>query len=102
MELLKILYQPYVICIYIAIIITIITYFIISKDNKNSKEKDTKDKNKNNTKILLYTFIGSFLIAMILKYILDYVNSQHFFQKDVKDISSNLTIVADDVEIGLL
>jgi len=99
MDLIKILYQPYVICIYIAIIVTLISYFIIRKDNKDKNNVE----NKNNTKTLLYTFIASFLIAMILKYLLDYANTNKFFQKGGnKDITDHLTIVADDIEIGLI
>jgi len=110
MELIKILYQPYVICIFLALIITLITYFIIMKDNKSKSEDKIKsednskseDKN-NNTKILLYTFIISFLVLMILKYILDYANKNNFFQKiKNKDISDNLTIIADDIDIGII
>jgi NADH:ubiquinone oxidoreductase subunit 4 (subunit M) len=63
-----------------------------------------KDENKNNnTKILLYTFIASFLILMLLKYALNYANKNNFFQKGGnQDLTDNLTIVADDIDIGIL
>ena len=101
MELINILYQPYVICIIIAIIITLITYFILKKYQK----KDENDKNKNCTIILLNTFIGSFLGLMLLKNIMDYANKHNFFQKggDFKSqCKDNLTIIADDIEIGVI
>jgi len=104
MELIKILYQPYVICIFLALIITLIAYFIIMKDNKNKSDDKSKSDDKNNsTKILLYTFVISFLVLMVLKYILDYVNINNFFQKGGnKDIADHLTIVADDIDIGII
>jgi uncharacterized membrane protein len=101
MNIMKILLEPYVIIIFISLIITLITYFII-KNNKNNK--NNSEENKNNIPlILLYTFIISFLLLIFAKYILSYMNKKKFFQKDsVINTSDRLTIIADDVHIGLI
>ena len=98
MDLIKILYEPYVIIIIISIIITGITYFLI-KDQKSENEK-----NKINVPItLLYTFIVSFILLLILKYVITYMNSKKYFQKAGGiSTSDRLTIVADDIDCGLL
>ena len=98
MNLINILYEPYVIIIFISLIITIITYFII-KDIKNTDEEA-----KNNIPItLLYTFIISFLLLICGKYLLNYMNKKNFFQKgSAIDISEKLTVVADDIDVGLI
>jgi len=97
MNLINILYEPYVIIIFISLIITVIAYFII-KNKKNNEEKET-----NVPLTLLYTFIISFLLLIGGKYVLNYMNKKNFFQKGgMMDISDRLTIVADDVDIGLI
>ena len=98
MNLINILYEPYVIIIFISLIITIITYFIIKKNKNNTEEKET-----NVPLTLLYTFIISFLLLIGGKYALNYMNKKNFFQKGgMIDISDRLTIIADDVDIGLI
>ena len=98
MNLINILYEPYVIIIFISLIITIIAYFII-KNNKNN----TEEKKFNVPLTLLYTFIISFLLLICGKYGLNYMNKKNFFQKGgIEDISERLTIIADDVDIGLI
>lgn len=99
MNLIKILYEPYVIIIFISLLITTITYFITNYINK---DKDDEQK-YNISKILLYTFIVSFLILMILKYFLSYMNNNKFFQKGGEtNTSDKLTIIADDIDCNLL
>ena len=92
------MYEPYVIIIFISLIITIITYFIIKNNKNTNKEKET-----NVPLVLLYTFIISFLLLICGKYALNYMNKNNFFQKGgIVDISERLTIIADDVDIGLI
>lgn len=103
MNLSTILFEPYVIIIILALVITLIAYFVIQNDNK-----DKDDEDKINVGIsLLYTFLGSFLIMMAGKLGFNYMNKNNMFQKggsiinNSGDISDKLTIVADDVDFGL-
>lgn len=100
MNLSNILYEPYVIIIFISLIITIITYFII----KNDKTDENGNGNENNiSRNLLITFVSSFIILIIGKYAINYMNKNNFFQKGGKvDISDKLTIVADDLDYDIL
>jgi Na+/H+ antiporter NhaC len=99
MNLLKILYEPYIIIIFLALIITIITYFIL----QYNKKVDEKSNIKETSKTLLYTFIGSIIVLFLLKYGINYMDKNKFFQKGgVVNVSDRLTIVADDIDIGLL
>lgn len=97
MNILSILYEPYFIIICIALIITLITYFSIRN------KLDEKDNNNYNiSKILLYTFIISCVVLLILKFGLEYMNKNNFFQKGSGlDTSDRLTIVADDIDTSL-
>ena len=99
MNLIKILYEPYVIIIFLSLLITLITYFIIrNKNNEDDGEKISVPKT------LLYTFVISFLVIMILKYAIKYMNDKNFFQKggvNIRNVVDNLTIVADDVDYGI-
>jgi len=98
MNLINILYEPYVIIIFISLIITVITYFII-KDNKNNNE----EKEPNVPLTLLYIFIISFLLLIGGKYALNYMNKKNFFQKGgLIDTVDRLTIIAEDVDVGLI
>jgi uncharacterized membrane protein YdjX (TVP38/TMEM64 family) len=97
MNLVNILVEPYFIIILISIIITIISYFIIL----NEKVEDNK--NTDIAKKLLIVFITSFIILIISKFIISYMNKNNFFQKGGKiNIADRLTIVSDDIDIGLL
>ena len=104
MNLTTILFEPYVIIIILALVITLIAYFVIQNDNKN--KEDDEDKINVGT-ALLYTFLGSFLIMMAGKIGFNYMNKNNMFQKggtvinNNADISDKLTIVADDVDFGL-
>jgi uncharacterized membrane protein len=98
MKMLDLLYEPYVIIILLSIIITVISYFIIDNDNKTKEyEEDKIDLGKT----LLYVFISSLIICTLLKFGFSYMNKKQFFQKGGSDITDKLTIVADDVDIGL-
>ena len=104
MNLTSILFEPYVIIIILALVITLIAYFVIQNDNKD--KEDDEDKINIGTS-LLYTFLGSFLIMMLGKLGFSYMNKNNMFQKggavinNNRDISEKLTIVADDVDFGL-
>ena len=98
MNLVNILYEPYVIIIFISLIITAISYFIIKDKKNNSEEKEI-----NIPLTLFYVFIASFLLLIIGKYVLNYMNKNNFFQKGgITDASDRLTIIDDDVDIGLI
>ena len=95
MNLVNILYEPYVIIILTSILITFIAYLIL----RNQKD-DIENKDKYNTpKILLYTFISSCIILVFLKFGLEYMNNNKFFQKGASlNNSDRLTVVADDID----
>ena len=105
MNLINILYEPYVIMIFVSLIITGISYFIITKNNKNSEESEnTQDNNSQTSKTLLLTFIISYLLLIFLHFVIGYMNKNNFFQKggNVVDLKEHLTIVADDVDVGFI
>jgi len=107
MNILTVLYQPYVISILIAFIISLIAYFIIKNNNiTNDSDKDPNSKEKNKTlKILLYTFIISYILSVCVIYGFSYIRKNNFFQKGGEkpvDPLDSLTMISDDVEIGLL
>jgi O-antigen/teichoic acid export membrane protein len=97
MNILSILYEPYFIIICLSLFITLITYFSIRN------KLDEKDNNNYNiSKILLYTFIISCVVLLILKFGLEYMNKNNFFQKGAGlNTSDRLTIIADDVDTSL-
>ena len=99
MNLLNIIYEPYVIILFIALVITIFTYFII----RNNSNEDEEESNKINTpKILLITFLVSLLLLNICKYGIEYMNTKKFFQKGGVDVVEHLTIVADDLDYNIM
>ena len=98
MNLFDIIFQPYVIILFISIIITLIAYYIINEDNKNKDE----DVQTNVSTSLLYTFLSSFIGIILLKTIVSYLNKNNTFQKNIETIHDKLTIVADDVDYGIL
>ncbi len=104
MNILDLLFEPYVIIILISIFITVITYFVVKNDNtENNDDNDDETSNKTTdvSKTLLYTFIGSLVILTLSKFAFVYMNNNNYFQKGGSDINEKLTIVADDVDIGL-
>lgn len=118
MDLVKILYEPNFIIIIISLIIAVISYFIF-KNMENEKKDKNKEKDKNNMalgKKVLYTFLITFVSLLVLYHGAVYLNKSSFFAKgemkggfisntadQLKDkIVENLTIIADDVDCGLL
>ena len=99
MNLLNIIYEPYVIILFIALVITIFAYFII----RNNSNEDEEESNKINIpKILLITFLVSLLLLNICKYGIEYMNTKKFFQKGGVDVVEHLTIVADDLDYNIM
>lgn len=99
MNLINILYEPYVIMIFISLIITGISYFIVS----NKSEDEEVENQENNSKTLFITFVVSYLLLIALHFIIGYMNNNNFFQKGGKvDVSEHLTIVADDIDVGFI
>ena len=98
MNLINLLYEPYVIIIFITLIITFITYIILI-NNKNKEEQSQT----NIPKTLLYTFIISLVVLTIIKFGISYMNKNSFFQKGgVSDPIDRLTIIADDIDCDIL
>jgi uncharacterized membrane protein YdjX (TVP38/TMEM64 family) len=104
MNLTNILFEPYVIIIIISIIITSVAYFVIQNDNKNKEEEEKINVGTS----LLYTFIGSFVLMMLIKIGISYMSKNNMFQKggvlpvvNENEITDKLTIIADDVDYGL-
>jgi nicotinamide riboside transporter PnuC len=106
MEILSLLYQPYIISILIAIIITVIIYFT-NKNNSNEEEdeKNQKESNKLSQK-LIYVFIISYLLSTAFLYAVNYLRKNNVLQKGgekkIIDPLDSLTMISDDVEVGLL
>jgi heme/copper-type cytochrome/quinol oxidase subunit 2 len=99
MNLLNIIYEPYVIILIVALVITIFAYFII---RNNSNEDEEESKKRNIPKILLITFLASFILLYIGKYGIEYMNTKKFFQKGGVDAVEHLTIVADDLDYNIM
>jgi heme/copper-type cytochrome/quinol oxidase subunit 2 len=105
MELINLIYEPIVIILFISLVITVIMYFIARNKAGDQVENSdgTQEENKTNiSQILFYTFISSFIILVILKYLLEYMNNNNYFQKGGFNASDNITIVDDDVDFGLI
>jgi len=105
MEILSLLYQPYIISILIAIIITVITYFTTKNNSAEEDEKNEKESNKSSQK-LIYVFIISYLLSTAFLYAVNYLRKNNVLQKGgekkVIDPLDSLTMISDDVEVGLL
>lgn len=93
------IYEPYVIILFISLVITIFAYFII---RNNSNEDEEESKKRNIPKILLITFLVSFVLLNICKYGIEYMNTKKFFQKGGVDVVEHLTIVADDLDYNIM
>lgn len=105
MEILSLLYQPYIISILIAIIITVITYFT-SKNNANEKDEKNEKESSKSLQKLIYVFIISYLLSTAFLYAVNYLRKNNVLQKGgekkVIDPLDSLTMISDDVEVGLL
>jgi len=87
--------------VFISLIITGIAYFVLS--NKSNEEDNQQNNQGNNSKTLFLTFVISYLLLIVLHFIIGYMNNNNFFQKGGKiDVKEHLTIVADDVDVGFI
>jgi Na+/H+ antiporter NhaC len=114
MNLVSILYEPNFIIIVISLIISVISYFIF-KDTKDKSKNDKESKISTGKKVL-YTFLITFVLLLVIYHSFQYLNKNNYFKttqtisggslsitEQVKDkIVENLTIIADDVDCGLL
>lgn len=105
MEILSLLYQPYIISILIAIIITVITYFTSKNNSVEDDEKNEKESSKSSQK-LIYVFIISYVLSTAFLYAVNYLRKNNVLQKGGEkkliDPLDSLTMISDDVEVGLL
>ena len=118
MDLIKILYEPHFIIIVLSTIIAGVTYYLLKNDKKINK--DVKDQNKKISEIgknVLYSFLISFVVLIVIYYSFNYLSKNNYFQRggassgseavsnaeQIKNsIMDKLTIVADDVDCWLL
>ena len=117
MDLIKILYEPHFIIIVLSTIIAGVTYYLLKNDKQTNK--DIKDPNKKISEIgknVLYSFLISFVVLIVIYYSFNYLSKNNYFQRggvsgaegvsnseQIKNsIMDKLTIVADDVDCGLL
>jgi len=99
MNLINIMYNSYFIIILISLIITTIIYFII-KNNKNKNDNDNIERNIPLT--LFLTFFISILLLMGCNCVVNYMNKNNYFQKGgLLNTSDKLTIIDDDIDVGL-
>ena len=97
MNLTSILFEPYVITIFIALIITGIVYLVLKSDKKDD------DEDQSISKTLFYTFIITYISLVLFNFLLKYMDSQKYFQKGGEvTFSDRLTLVADDVDVGMI
>ena len=109
MELIDILYEPYVIAIISALILTFIAYLFL-------KENSKKNKNENETpqtfsKKLLITFIISLLAFLGIIYGMKYLANKNTHVMSggnggntisISDLSEKLNIADNDVDFGMM
>jgi uncharacterized membrane protein (UPF0182 family) len=118
MDLIKILYEPHFIIIVLSTIIAGVTYYLLKNDKQTNK--NLKDSNKKISEIgknVLYSFLISFVVLIVIYYSFNYLSKNNYFQRggassgsegvsnaeQIKNsIMDKLTIVADDVDCGLL
>ena len=112
MELVKIICEPHFIIIIISIIISVVTYFLLKNDKKNKKDLKDEKNVANIGKQVLYSFLISFVLLIVVYYSYSYLSKNNYFQEggsiknNSEEIKNNilekLTIIADDVDCGLL
>jgi quinol-cytochrome oxidoreductase complex cytochrome b subunit len=109
MNLINILYEPYIIIIFSSLFIILNSYFIIiNQKNKEKNENNNDNDNKINiSKILLYTFIILFIVFIVLillKFIISYTDTNKLFTQKAGNINSINTsnIVGEDFYFNIL
>jgi len=109
MNLIEILYQPYVIILFICLVITISVYFYM----KYSKveEEENNHTNLEQAKTLLITFIVSFVLLMLSYFGVLYAGKNNLFERIKIDQSGGgfendfldrLTVMSEDVDFDLM
>jgi uncharacterized membrane protein len=108
MELNNILYEPYVIAIISALILTFIFYLFIKENNKKNKNEENKPKSL--SKKLITIFVSSFVGFTLLIYGFRFMTSNKSVEMkggsentiSISDFSEKLNIADNDVDFGLL
>lgn len=112
MNLVNLLYQPYVMIIIISLIITISTYVGIKYNKIDEEENNTN--NLNQAKTLLLTFVISFLVLIGGYFGITYAGKNNLFEKIrvnqkgggdngfENDFLDRLTVVSDDVDFDIM
>jgi CDP-diglyceride synthetase len=110
MNLVNLIYQPYVIIIIISLIITISTYVSI-KYNKIDEEENSTN-NLNQAKTLLLTFVISFLVLIGGYFGIKYAGKNNLFERVIQkggvngafenDFLDNLTYEDNDVDFDIM
>lgn len=111
MNLINILYQPYVIIILISLIITTSTY-VWMKYNKIEEEEYNNNNKISEAKTLLITFISSFTLLMLSYFGVTYASKNNLFEKIrhkggadngfENDFLDRITVVSDDVDFDMM
>ena len=109
MELIDILYEPYVIAIISALILTFIAYLFLKENSKkNKKDNETP---QTFSKKLLITFIVSLLLFLGIIYGMKYLANNNKTVMSggsggntisISDLSEKLNIADNDVDFGMM
>ena len=114
MELIDILYEPYVIAIISALILTFIAYLFLKENSKkNKKDNETP---QSFSKKLLITFIVSLLVFLGIIYGMKYLSNNNVNTMSgyggghsgggntisISDLSEKLNIADNDIDFGMM
>jgi uncharacterized membrane protein len=113
MNLIQFLYQPYIIILFISLLITISVYFYIKYSKVEQEEYDGKQKNNlDDAKTMLIAFVVSFILMMGAYFGVVYAGKYHLFERVKVDASGGggfensfmdrLTVVSEDVDFDLM
>lgn len=106
MNLVSILYEPYFIIIVLSLIVVVIAYYLL-KDEKSSKKAQEENTMPLSRK-LLYTFLISFITFIGIYFVFKNITKGSIVSTtggavvSPADLAEKLTMVADDVEFGIL
>lgn len=100
-----ILKEPYMICLYIALVITFFTSLYLNNQNRK-KKKDGKISDIEIYKYLFITFTISYLVMLIFYYSYSLLSPSVKNMKggsliDTQIESDNFTIISDDIHVGM-
>jgi uncharacterized membrane protein len=105
MNLVSILYEPYFIIIVLSLIVVVIAYFLLK--NEKPPKKGQEQNNMPLSRKLLYTFLISFIAFIGIYFVFkNFTKGSTVLTGGgggaVVDLAEKLTMVADDVEFGIL